>query len=82
MLNETISHKVVVQCSAANGLVEDEVADLDGGLVEGIVTDAQVEQDKQAVDGADARRAGQAMQVLFKNFFAVGRNLKLPGWSL
>ena len=35
------TNKVVVQCSSADGLIQDDVADGDSGLVEGAIADSQ-----------------------------------------
>ena len=58
------AYKVVVQGSSADSLVEDNVAEGDGRLVEGVVADAEVVEQEQAFDGSGASCAGYSMQVL------------------
>ena len=58
------AYKVVVQGSSADSLVEDNVAEGDGRLVEGVVADAEVVEQEQAFDGSGASCAGYPMQVL------------------
>ena len=60
----SVTYEVVVERTLADELVEEEVADGHGGVREGVVADAGVEENEETPDGAAASRARQVMHVL------------------
>ncbi len=59
-----VTYEIIVERTLADELVEEEVADGHGGIREGVVADAGVEEIEEKSDGDIASRARKVMHVL------------------
>jgi hypothetical protein len=78
------THKVVVERTLADKLVEEDVADGHGGFREGLVADSGVVENDETLDGGAASGARQVVHVLSerKNIFYVFRFQKVSSSKL